>query len=253
MQLELKNSVALVTGSSRGIGRKIAETLHKEGCYVAMNARSNKDIESVAHQVGPDNVAGIQGDVTDPRQCAEIVTDVLARFGKLDILVCNVGSGASVKPGEETAEEWQRVFAVNLWSATNMVEAAKHALAESKGAIVCVSSICGIEVVPGAPVTYSAAKAALNAYVRGIARPLGRLGVRINAIAPGNILFEGSVWEHKLNQDSPYVERMLEENVALAELGKPSDVADFVAYLASPRAKFATGGVYVLDGGQVRS
>jgi NAD(P)-dependent dehydrogenase (short-subunit alcohol dehydrogenase family) len=140
-----------------------------------------------------------------------------------------------------------------LWSATNVVEAARDALAASKGVVVCISSICGLEVIPGAPVTYSAAKAALNAYVRGISRPLGKLGVRINAIAPGNILFDGSVWSRKLAEDSQAVQDMLSKDVALGSLGTPADVASLVAYLASPRCGFATGGVWTLDGGQLRA
>ena len=107
--------------------------------------------------------------------------------------------------------------------------------------------------MPGAPVTYSAAKAALHAYVRGIARPLGKLGIRINAIAPGNILFEGSVWSRKLQENSAAVESMLERDVALARLGTPRDVAELVAYLVSPRSGFASGAVWTLDGGQVHS
>jgi NAD(P)-dependent dehydrogenase (short-subunit alcohol dehydrogenase family) len=158
-----------------------------------------------------------------------------------------------VPSGEETLEEWQRVFALNLWSTTNSVEAAREALAASKGTIVCVSSICGLEVIPGAPVTYSAAKAALHAYVRGIARPLGREGVRINAVAPGNILFDGSVWSRKLADDPQAVKAMLDKEVALGRLGTPHDVAGLVVYLASPRAGFATGGIWTLDGGQTRS
>jgi NAD(P)-dependent dehydrogenase (short-subunit alcohol dehydrogenase family) len=174
-------------------------------------------------------------------------------MGGLDILVCNVGGGRSVPPGEETYAEWQRIFALNLWSTTNTVEAAHEALSVSKGVIVCVSSICGLEVIPGAPVTYSAAKAALHAYVRGIARPLGKLGIRINAIAPGNILFNGSVWSRKLQENSAAVDRMLARNVALARLGAPQEVAELVAYLASPRSGFASGAVWALDGGQVHS
>ena len=132
-----------------------------------------------------------------------------------------------------------------------MVEAANSALEATKGSIVCISSICGNEVIPGAPVTYSSAKAALNAYVRGIARPLGKQGIRINAIAPGNILFDGSVWSLKLAEDADAVKKMLEQDVSLNQMGTPKNVAELTAYLVSPRANFATGGIWTLDGGQV--
>lgn len=251
MQLELDGKTALVTGSSRGIGRAIAEVLHAEGCRVALNGRTAVELMATAADL-PGTVALI-GDVTLPEEAQRIVAEAASMLGRLDILVCNVGSGRSVPPGDETREEWQRVFALNLWSATNTVEAAREVLAASHGAIVCVSSICGLEVVPDAPVTYSAAKAALHAYVRGIARPLGKQGIRINAVAPGNILFDGSVWSRKLRENANAVQTMLERDVALSRLGSPCDVAELVAYLVSPRAGFATGGVWALDGGQVHS
>lgn len=251
MQLELAGKTALVTGSSRGIGRAIAEVLHGEGCRVALNGRTADDLAATAADL-PGAVV-VAGDVTRPREAQRIVAETMAALGQLDILVCNVGSGRSVPPGDENHDEWQRVFALNFWSTTNIVEAAHEALAVSRGVIVCVSSICGLVVVPDAPVTYSAAKAALHAYVRGIARPLGKQGIRINAVAPGNILFDGSVWSRKLIEDAVGVQKMLERDVALARLGTPRDVAELVAYLASPRAGFATGSVWTLDGGQVRS
>lgn len=251
MQLDLTEKVALVTGSSKGIGWAIAQTLHTEGCRVALNGRNEADLAAATTQL--DDSIGVLGDVTQPAEAQKIVGKVLSTYGRLDILVCNVGSGRSVPPGNETANEWQRVFALNLWSTTNIVEAARNALAASKGAIVCISSICGLEVIPGAPVTYSAAKGALHAYVRGIARPLGKQGVRINAVAPGNILFDGSVWSRKLAEDATAVQAMLSKEVALGSLGTPVDVANLVAYLASPRSGFATGGVWTLDGGQVHS
>jgi 3-oxoacyl-[acyl-carrier protein] reductase len=251
MQLNLSGKVALVTGSSKGIGWAIAQTLHGEGCRVALNGRNEADLTAATTQLYES--IGLVGDVTQPAQAKRIVTEVLSNYGQLDILVCNVGSGHSVSPGNETADEWQRVFASNLWSTTNVVEAARVGLAASKGVIVCISSICGLEVIPTAPVTYSAAKAALHAYVRGIARPLGKEGVRINAVAPGNILFDGSVWSRRLAEDAPAVQAMLSKDVALGSLGTPTDVASLVVYLASPRSGFATGGVWALDGGQVHA
>jgi NAD(P)-dependent dehydrogenase (short-subunit alcohol dehydrogenase family) len=251
MQLELGGKRAVVTGATRGIGRAVGEVLHAEGCRLALNARTSNDLDASIKALG--GSVAVQGDVTRPEDARRIVTEAVAALGGLDILVCNVGSGSSVAPGTETYEEWQRVFAINLWSATNMVEAASDALAASGGVIVCISSICGLETISGAPVTYSAAKAALHAYVRGISRPLGRRNVRINAVAPGNVLFDGSVWARKLAANPAEVKTMIERDIALAKLAAPRDVADLVAYLASARAGFATGAVWTLDGGQVHS
>lgn len=248
MLLELAGKKALITGSSRGIGRAIAEALHGEGCRVALNSRTAEEVLSVASKL--DDALAIVGDVRIPEQAHRIIHEATTAMGGLDLLICNVGSGRSVPAGEETPEEWQRVFDMNFWSTTNMVEAAREILSASKGAIICISSICGLEVVPDAPITYSVAKAALNAYVRGIARPLGKQGIRINAIAAGNILFEGSVWERKISADSYLVEKLIKDNVPMSRLGSPEDVANLAVYLASARADFATGSVWKLDGGQ---
>ena len=225
--------------------------LHSEGCRVVFNARDAQELEkSVAKLPGS---SGIVADVSVPEQANLLIKKVIKKYGCLDALVCNVGSGQSVMPGEETFEEWQRVFALNLWSATNTVEASIDELTKSRGSIVCTSSICGLEVIPGAPVTYSAAKAALHAYVRGIARPLGKKNIRINAVSPGNILFEGSVWERKLSENAEAVSKKCASDVSLGKLGQPDDVANLTAYLISPISSFITGAIMTVDGGQVRS
>ncbi|MDD5240726.1 MAG: SDR family NAD(P)-dependent oxidoreductase [Sulfuricella sp.] len=250
MNLELAGKTVLISGSSKGIGKAIAAAFYKEGCNVVLNGRDGGQLESVLNELG-ERASIFAADVTQPEDCAALVAHVIERWGRLDILVCNVGSGSSVPPGSETLAEWRRVFDLNLFSATNMVEAAAGALAETQGNAVCISSICGQQVIPGAPVTYSAAKAALNAFVRGIARPLGREGVRINAVAPGNILFEGSVWQRKLAEGAMLVQQFLEKDVPLRRLGQPEEIAGLVVFLASARAGFSTGGVFVTDGGQV--
>ncbi len=249
MDLGLSDKVVLVTGSSRGIGFAIAKNLITEGCIVVLNGRDRDALADAASRLG--NPPALAADVSKVAACEELVSFAREKGGRLDALVCNVGSGRAAPPGEETADEWQHMFNVNLAATTHMVNAARPALADTGGAIVCTSSIAGIEAL-GAPVTYSAAKAALNSFVRGIARPLARSGIRINGLAPGNINFEGSVWDERLRDDPDAVKSMLETEVALGRLGHADEIADVAAFLLSERASFMTGTIVVADGGQVR-
>jgi len=251
MDLELKGKNALVTGSSKGIGYAIATLLHKEGCNVTINGRNSETLKKKITSF-KERIRYCAADVTSIDDCNTLIKETISHWGSIDILVCNVGSGTSVNPGDENFEEWQKVFSNNFYSAVNVIEAAKNELSKTHGSIVCISSIAGMES-SGAPVTYSVAKTALNAYVKNISRPLAKLGIRINAVVPGNIIFESSVWAKKLAENPLGVEKMLKNEVPMQRFGKPEEIANFVAFLCSQKSSFATGSMFVVDGGQTRS
>jgi 3-oxoacyl-[acyl-carrier protein] reductase len=251
MELELAGKIVLVSGGSRGIGQAIARQFASEGCSVIITARHLPDLE-VARDIIGEACAIYQMDATDASACAALIADVEKRWGRLDGLVTCAGSGASVPPGAESAQEWQRVISGNLFAATNFIAAATPLLETSApSSIVCISSICGSEVL-GAPVTYSAAKSALDATVKGLSRPLAKRGIRINTVSPGNVFTPGGTWDRKLQEDRPAVEEMLRRDVPLQRLGRPEEIADAVCFLASARAQFITGANIVIDGGQTR-
>lgn len=237
MDLGLAGKRAVVTGATRGLGLAVAQALRAEGAEVLRVAR------------GGAGEGAFAADLTEEAGAQAVAAEVARRWPDgLDILVCNVGSGRSVPPGTETAAEWRRVLDLNLFTAIHAIEALRGQL-RTGGAIVCISSIAARRAI-GAPVTYSAAKAALESLVANLARPLAADGVRIVGVAPGNMLFPGSVWETKLAEDTAAVEVMLARDVPMKRLGTAAEVADVVAFLASPRAGFVTGTVVTADGGQ---
>lgn len=250
MELQLKNKIALVTGSTRGIGKEITNSLLHEGCKVIINGKNTKSLEKTFNSLET-NTQFLVADVTKPSECQRLIKKIIQLYGRLDILVCNVGDGQSVSPGKETEKDWKKMFEINLQSSTNIIEASKNELSKTKGSIVCISSIAGLNVL-GAPIPYSVSKSALNAYVKCSARPLGEKNIRINAIAPGNIMFKGSVWEKKKKSNPSLVKKMLKNEVSLHRFGTPKDVANLAAFLSSPLSSFITGSIYVVDGGQIR-
>lgn len=252
MELNLTSKNVLITGSSKGIGFGIAQAFLNEGANVMVNARGEIALDAFKVK-NKGQLTAVNADVSTSEGVNIIAKKVGEIFqNKIDILICNVGSGKSVAPGMETSEEWKKSFEINFFSTTNTVEGLKKLITPKTGSILCISSICGLEVL-GAPLTYSAAKAALNSYVMGLSRVLARDGIRVNAVAPGNILFEGSTWETKLKDNEQAVQNMLDREVALKTLGSVDDISNMSLFLSSEKAKFVTGSIIVVDGGQVRA
>lgn len=248
--MNLNKKTALVTGASSGIGFGIAQALSKAGCRVIINSKSKKRIEAASKKIN--NSIPIAADITCIKQAKNLIKTVKSHTKNIDILVCNVGSGSSVPTGSEKYKDWQKMFNINFFSTTNIIESSRHLVTKNSGSIVCISSICGIDYIPGAPATYSVAKAALNHYVKVSSREFANDGIRINGIAPGNILFKDSVWDTKIKENSKEVKAMLNNNVALNKFGSIEDISSLVLYLSSGNSSFITGSIVVADGGQLR-
>jgi 3-oxoacyl-[acyl-carrier protein] reductase len=256
MDLNLIDQVVFVAGSSRGIGRAIAAALLDEGARVVVTGRDENALRAthaeLAARASGERVLAIGGDLTDRAVIGRAMDCTMATFGRLDHLVANLGTGSGQTGWDPSEDEWHRLFELNFFGSTRLTQAAlPHLLAGQGGSILFIASIVAVEAT-AAPLPYSAAKAALVNYAKNLARQLGPQGIRVNSIAPGNILFEGGSWERRLARDGEAVASMLADEVPLRRFGHPDEIASQAAYLCSALAGFATGGCYVVDGGQTR-
>jgi len=257
MDLGLKGKVAWITGASRGIGLAVARRLGEEGCRVVLCARTEAPLEKARRvlekRFGKARVLALTGDAADPVAAAGMAAAVKRRFGRLDILVANVGTGRIPGGDSPSDADWEHAVAQNLRSAFQAARQAMPLLeASGSGRIVVIGSIAGVEDF-GAPVAYAAVKAALHAWATVLGRQAVRRGVRVNTLLPGNILFPGGVWDAKLREDRQKIEAYIRHAVPMGRFGTPEEVADAAAFLASDRAAFITGARLVVDGGQTRS
>jgi 3-oxoacyl-[acyl-carrier protein] reductase len=247
----------LIVGASRGIGLEIAHSALARGASTVVVARKSEALTKadaeLAAEFGRPRVQAIIADAEIPADRMRIMKACENGLGFPTSVVLNVGSGVGDNSDCVGADEWSRVFSANLWASIGMAELLIPAMVERRaGNLLFISSIAGIEAI-GAPVAYSTAKAALNHYVKVMARRVGAYGVRINALAPGNVLFEGGTWESKLKEDEARWRAHVEHEVPLGRFGSTSEVAASAMYLLSSEASFVTGAIFRVDGGQCRS
>jgi len=256
MQLELEDRCILVAGSSRGIGRGIAEAFLREGARTIVTGRTASSLRDTESQLvaahGRDRVYAIQSDLATNEGVIEALSLARRHWGPVEGLVANIGAGRGQPGWSPDQGEWLRLFEVNLFGATRLAtQVASDMVTNGGGCLVFVGSIAGVESI-GAPVPYSAAKAALLSYSKNLARQLGPLGVRVNCVAPGNILFPDGSWDARLKANRIDTEQYIRSEVPLQRFGTVEDVANAVVFLASRRASFITGSCVVIDGGQTR-
>lgn len=257
MDLQLKGRVALVAGSSRGIGKAIARAFLAEGCRTVITARQSESLVQTKSEFeaefGPEQVLACNGDLTQTETIQKILAQVQERWNRLDCLVANVGSGSGKGGWSLSESDWSGLFENNLWGSVRLLsEALKEMTHARRGSIVLIASITGIESTL-APLPYSAAKAALVNYSKNLARQVAQHNVRVNCVAPGNILFPGGSWEKHLAKRYEEVMRQITTEVPMQRFGRPEEIADLVVFLSSDRASFITGDCIVADGGQTRS
>ncbi|MBM3677679.1 MAG: glucose 1-dehydrogenase [Actinobacteria bacterium] len=240
----LQDRVAVVTGSTRGIGRAIAELLAAEGARVVVNARAEEAVSNAAAGIGHGAV-GIAADVATPEGCARLIEGTLERHGRIDVLVNNAGASVA-GPAEELAlADWQRIVDLNLTGPFLLCQhAARSMLAEGRGAIVNIASVAAI-TTPPRRVSYVAAKAGLIAMTKVLAAEWAP-AIRVNAVAPG--YFETDLVADLIERGA--VDRAaLEARSPSGRLGRPVEVARAVAYLVSDEAEFVNGVTLPVDGG----
>jgi len=257
MDLHLQDKVVLVAGSSRGIGLATARAFLSEGSRTVITGRDGARLSAARTELASEfdeaRLIAFEGDLRDAAIIKAMLETVGDRWGPLDCLVANIGTGRGPVGWAPEETDWQRLIEENLGSTYRLVKEVLPAMTEARrGSIVLVASIVGLEST-AAPLPYSAAKAALINYGKNLARQLGPSGVRVNSVAPGNILFPGGSWERHLNERRDEVLRQIDAEVPLRRFGRPEEIADLIVFLSSDRAAFITGSCVVADGGQTRS
>lgn len=244
----MQKKTALITGSSRGIGRAVALAFGRAGYRVALNASKSKtELEGTKKLLEQENVPVLAFlcDVSDYQSCLSMFQSIAEHWGGVDVLVNNAGISHIGLFTDMSPADWKRILAVNLESAFNCTHVAVPYMVRKKdGIILNISSIWG-ECGASCEAVYSASKGGLNAFTKAMAKELGPSNVRVNAISCG-------VMDTQMNACFSLEEcQALAEEIPLMRFGKPEEAAALALFLASPEAAFLTGKILTLDGGML--
>jgi 3-oxoacyl-[acyl-carrier protein] reductase len=257
LDLQLTDRIAIVTGSTRGLGFATARALLAEGCSVAICARGETGLAGAMAQLrslpgGQERVLAIQADLATDKGVADVVMRTVEAFGGLDILVNNVGLAKGAGITDTTDAEWQEAFDQTLVPAIRASRmAVPHMRRRGGGSIVMIASIWGRE--SGGRMTYNAVKAAEISLAKSMAQQLARDNIRVNSVAPGSILFPGGSWDRRQQDDPAGIADFVARELPFGRFGRPEEVGAVVAFLVSPCASWISGASVPVDGCQSRS
>jgi 3-oxoacyl-[acyl-carrier protein] reductase len=259
VDLDLKDKVAIVTGSSKGLGLAAARALVQEGCLVTICARgeaplqqASADLEALAAAHGTGRVLAVAADLFTAEGVETVVRRTIETFDGLDILVNNVGVAKGAGIADTSDADWQAAFDQTLFPAVRASRLAVPLMRQRLGgAIVMIASIWGRE--SGGRMTYNAVKAAEISLAKAMAQQLAGDNIRVNSVAPGSIRFPGGSWDRRVQDDPDGMAEFVRRELPFGRFGRPEEVGAVVAFLASPRASWISGASVTVDGCQSRS
>jgi 3-oxoacyl-[acyl-carrier protein] reductase len=257
MDLQLTGKVAIVTGSSKGLGLASAKALVHEGARVVMCARGGDALRAAAEQLVKESgranaVVAVEADVSTPAGAEAVVSKAVKACGRIDILVNNVGKAGGGDIVSTLDAEWQGAIDQTLFPAIRMSRLAVPEMKRAGGGVILmIASIWGRE--SGGRMVYNAVKAAEISLAKAMAQQLAKDNIRVNSVAPGSILFPGGSWDARQKADPAGIAAFVKAELPFGRFGRAEEVGDAVAFLASPRASWISGSCVPVDGCQSRS